>query len=281
MVGLAFTQDPTPPDPGDPDYTTWRDFWFDLRRAALDRLSAVASPERIPKRRQGAYNTTAVSNQGRTFLVDRQTLEGEPTPNAELAWLLHQSIEERRARYRHLLNTDSEIASLLPAWRELEEAEAEPMPDAAASGGTVGAAAAAAAEEEEEEEDSESETEAILRAQWAAKATVAELPPGFDGNECEAEEPFEDSGDEEPDDGESIDGESEEESEEEDEEEEEEEDEEEEEEDEEEESEGESEGIGDAARVHDPHGEDTEDYAGTVRLACPRPSPARPLRARG
>ena len=280
MVGLAFTQDPTPPDPGDPDYTTWRDFWFDLRRAALDRLSAVASPERIPKRRQGAYNTTAVSNQGRTFLVDRQTLEGEPTPNAELAWLLHQSIEERRARYRHLLNTDSEIASLLPAWRELEEAEAEPMPDAAASGGTVGAAAAAAAEEEEEEEDSESETEAILRAQWAAKATVAELPPGFDGNECEAEEPFEDSGDEEPDDGESIDGESEEESEEEDEEEEEE-DEEEEEEDEEEESEGESEGIGDAARVHDPHGEDTEDYAGTVRLACPRPSPARPLRARG
>ena len=266
MVGLAFTQDPTPPDPGDPDYTTWRDFWFDLRRAALDRLSAVASPERIPKRRQGAYNTTAVSNQGRTFLVDRQTLEGEPTPNAELAWLLHQSIEERRARYRHLLNTDSEIASLLPAWRELEEAEAEPMPDAAASGGTVGAAAAAAAEEEEEEEDSESETEAILRAQWAAKATVAELPPGFDGNECEAEEPFEDSGDEEPDDGESIDGESEEESEEED---------------EEEESEGESEGIGDAARVHDPHGEDTEDYAGTVRLACPRPSPARPLRARG
>ena len=280
MVGLAFTQDPTPPDPGDPDYTTWRDFWFDLRRAALDRLSAVASPERIPKRRQGAYNTTAVSNQGRTFLVDRQTLEGEPTPNAELAWLLHQSIEERRARYRHLLNTDSEIASLLPAWRELEEAEAEPMPDAAASGGTVGAAAAAAAEEEEEE-DSESETEAILRAQWAAKATVAELPPGFDGNECEAEEPFEDSGDEEPDDGESIDGESEEESEEEDEEEEEEEDAEEEEEDEEEESEGESEGIGDAARVHDPHGEDTEDYAGTVRLACPRPSPARPLRARG
>ena len=108
-----------------------------------------------------------------------------------------------------------------------------------------------------EEEDSESETEAILRAQVAARATAAELPPGFDGYECEAEEPFEDSDDEEPDDGETIDGES------------------------EDEGGGESEGIGDAARVHDPYGEDTEDDAETVRSACPRPSPSCLLRARG
>jgi hypothetical protein len=67
-----------------------------------------------------------------------------------------------------------------------------------------GAAAVAAAEEEEE---SESEAEAILRVQRAARATAAEVPPGFDGYEGAAEEPFEDSDDEEPDDGETIVGE--------------------------------------------------------------------------
>ena len=51
----------------------------------LDILSAYASPERIPKKRQGAYNTLAFSNEGRAFIVDNQTLEGEPAPNAELA----------------------------------------------------------------------------------------------------------------------------------------------------------------------------------------------------
>ena len=130
MVGLAFTQHPTPPDPDDPDYTARADFEFDARRAELDLLSACASPERIPKKRQGEYNTTAVSNEGRTFIVDNQTLEGEPAPNAELAWELHQSMEERRARFDLLLNTDSKIESLCPAWRELVEAEPEPVSDA-------------------------------------------------------------------------------------------------------------------------------------------------------
>ena len=78
------------------------------------------SPERIPKKRKGEYNTTAISNEGRAFIVDNQTLEGEPAPNAELAWELHQSVEERRARFDLLLNTDSKIASLCPAWREQE-----------------------------------------------------------------------------------------------------------------------------------------------------------------
>ena len=54
------------------------DFLFDARRNELDILSAYASPERIPKKRQGAYNTLAVSNEGRAFIVDNQTLEGEP-----------------------------------------------------------------------------------------------------------------------------------------------------------------------------------------------------------
>ena len=92
MVGLAFTQHPTPPDPDNPNYTARADFEFDARRAELDLLSACASPERIPKKRQGEYNTTAVSNEGRAFIVDNQTLKGEPAPNAELAWKLHQSI---------------------------------------------------------------------------------------------------------------------------------------------------------------------------------------------
>ena len=92
MVGLAFTQHPTPPDPEDPNYTACTDYLFDARRVELDLLSACASPERIPKKRQGEYNTTAVSNEGRAFIVDKQTLEGEPAPNAELAWELHQSI---------------------------------------------------------------------------------------------------------------------------------------------------------------------------------------------
>ena len=102
MVGLAFTQHSTPPDLDDPSYTARADFLFDARRNELDILSAYASPERIPKKRQGAYNTLAVSNEGRAFIVDNQTLEGEPAPNAELAWELHQSMEERLARYHHL-----------------------------------------------------------------------------------------------------------------------------------------------------------------------------------
>lgn len=63
MVGLAFTQHSTPPDLDDPSYTARADFLFDARRNELDILSAYASPERIPKKRQGAYNTLAVSNQ--------------------------------------------------------------------------------------------------------------------------------------------------------------------------------------------------------------------------
>ena len=78
MVGLAFTQHPTPPDPDDPKYTARADYLFDARRVELDLLSACASPERIPKKRQGEYNTTAVSNEGRAFIVDNQTLEGTP-----------------------------------------------------------------------------------------------------------------------------------------------------------------------------------------------------------
>ena len=85
MVGLAFTQHSTPPDLDDPSYTARADFLFDARRNELDILSAYASPERIPKKRQGAYNTLAFSNEGRAFIVDNQTLEGEPAPNAELA----------------------------------------------------------------------------------------------------------------------------------------------------------------------------------------------------
>ena len=83
MVGLAFTQHSTPPDLDDPSYTARADFLFDARRNELDILSAYASPERIPKKRQGAYNTLAVSNEGRAFIVDNQTLEGEP-PSAAL-----------------------------------------------------------------------------------------------------------------------------------------------------------------------------------------------------
>ena len=116
MVGLAFTQHSTPPDLDDPSYTARADFLFDARRNELDILSAYASPERIPKKRQGAYNTLAVSNEGRAFIVDNQTLEGEPAPNAELAWELHQSMEERLARYHHLLKTDSKIASIGLRW---------------------------------------------------------------------------------------------------------------------------------------------------------------------
>ena len=138
MVGLAFTQHPTPPDPDDPNYTEGADFEFDARRVELDLLAAYASPERFPKKRQGVYNTIAVSSEGRAFIVDNHTLEGEPAPNAELAWELHQSMEERRARFNLRLHTDSKIASLCPAWRELVEAEAEPVPVVAASGGTVG-----------------------------------------------------------------------------------------------------------------------------------------------
>ena len=77
MVGLAFTQHSTPPDLDDPSYTARADFLFDARRNELDILSAYASPERIPKKRQGAYNTLAVSNEGRAFIVDNQTLEGD------------------------------------------------------------------------------------------------------------------------------------------------------------------------------------------------------------
>ena len=112
MVALAFTQHSTPPDLDDPSYTARADFSFDARRNELDILSAYASPERIPKKRQGAYNTLAVSNEGRAIIVDNQTLEGEPAPNAELAWELHQSMEERRARFNLRLHTDSKIASL-------------------------------------------------------------------------------------------------------------------------------------------------------------------------
>ena len=110
MVGLAFMQHPTPPDPDDPNYTEGADFEFDARRVELDLLAAYASPERFPKKRQGVYNTIAVSSEGRAFIVDNHTLEGEPAPNAELAWELHQSMEERLARYHHLLKTEISVA---------------------------------------------------------------------------------------------------------------------------------------------------------------------------
>ena len=73
MVGLAFTQHPTPPDPDDPNYTEGADFEFDARRVELDLLAAYASPERFPKKRQGVYNTIAVSSEGRAFIVDNHT----------------------------------------------------------------------------------------------------------------------------------------------------------------------------------------------------------------
>jgi hypothetical protein len=86
----------------------------------MDLLAAYASPERFPNKRQGDYNTIVVSSEGRAFIVDNHTLEGEPAPNAELAWeLLNQPMEERRARFNLRLHTDSKIASLRPAWREL------------------------------------------------------------------------------------------------------------------------------------------------------------------
>ena len=91
MVGLAFTQYPTPPHPDDPNYNEGADFKFDARRCELDLLTAYASPERFPNKRQGDYNTIVVSSEGRAFIVDNHTLEGEPAPSAELAWeLLNQ-----------------------------------------------------------------------------------------------------------------------------------------------------------------------------------------------
>ena len=129
VVGLAFTQYPTKPHPDDLSYIAHADYEYDARAAELDYLSGFGSPEHCPSKRQGDFNTVHLSTMGRPHIVDNHTLNGEPAPNAELATELpHQTREERYARFNRLARTDGKLRRLCPAWRELEEFAAEPVP---------------------------------------------------------------------------------------------------------------------------------------------------------
>ena len=139
MVRLAFTQYPAPPRPDAPNDVAAQalndiedaDYKYEARLAQLDLLTAFASPERFPNKRKGVFNTVDLSTTGRAWIVDNDTLEGDPAPNAELARELpNQTLEERCARYNLRLKTDSPAAAPA-AWRAAAWGRARDEPAAA------------------------------------------------------------------------------------------------------------------------------------------------------
>ena len=122
VVDLAFTQRAIPPDRDDQSYTAWADHAYDERANELDELSGFGPPEQFPDTRQRDYNTVHLSTEGRPHIVDNDTLNGEPAPNAELARELQdQTRDERYARFSLFVHSDDKLRRLCPTWRELSD----------------------------------------------------------------------------------------------------------------------------------------------------------------
>ena len=79
MVGLAFTQHPTPPDPDDPNYTARADFEFDARRAELWTSSARA-PRQSASQRSARVNTTRPPSATRAGRLSWTTRRSKASP---------------------------------------------------------------------------------------------------------------------------------------------------------------------------------------------------------